>query len=421
MSVEPTYTYAHPLLTYLTVVFTAVKAGPASYTGTITFDYATGGEVFDITIVRVLPAPWRPLDKFTESLEWKTSIISARNAETRAALRENPRATYDYDFLLTGGVDINTFRAVAEDPSTPVLTPLWYNEYQVGAISSGAVSITVPTADSEFAVDDYVFIVDDSNQSEFLLVLTIVGDVITFDGTVANNYTDATAIPARLMTIKKTSYREFNRDLYKGSFSLLNYDDTSRPIQIYLQYDGMDILEDASIIKQSVNASINRVGKMTDNGTGLVRFKAIENRARNVLDHSWKSVGFAEIHEMKNWLYSRLGRQKKFLIPTFQNDFYLAAPYAGGTSMDVLTTHFTAPFYFQIVTNSDVVYHKKCTSLVSSGGVDTLTIDAVGVALAATDIKTFSIMTTSRYASDSFEITYKNYQTAELNTTTTSI
>ena len=98
LTTEPSYAYAHNYGTYLNVVFTATAAGPSSYTGTVTFDYDTGDEVFDITIVRVIDAPWRPLDKFVESLEWKTSVIKARNLETRAALREHPRLSYDYEF-----------------------------------------------------------------------------------------------------------------------------------------------------------------------------------------------------------------------------------------------------------------------------------------------------------------------------------
>ena len=420
MTTEPTYTYLHPLLTYLNVVFTATKAGPSSYTGAITFDYATGGEVFDITIVRVLDAPWRPLDKFTESLEWNTSIIPARSLETRAALREYPRITYDYEFLLLER-ELNSFRAAASNPEVPLLTPLWYDEYLVGNITANALVLSVDTITSEFVDGGYVHLSEEGGESEFVEITTVGAGVLNLDSPIINNYTNATATPATLTAIIKASYREFNNNVYKGKLSVVGFAAIERPTAVQTEHDSIGVLTHPSIIKKTLNAAFNTRGKYLDNGTGIVRFKAVENRVRNSFDHLWMALGYTDRKAMKDWIYSRVGRQKKFLNPTFQNDLFLAAPYAGGTSMDVLETHFETPFYFQVRLLTGAVYYGTCSSKTSSGGVDTLSIEALGVPFSDNELDAFSIMFENRYGSDKFKITYSNHRIAELKTTTTGI
>ena len=420
MTVEPTYAYTQNPFVSLDTVFTATANGPASYVGTITYDYDTGGEVFNITIVRVLDAPWRPLDKFSESLEWKTNIIPARNLETRAALREYPRITYDYEFLLLE-TEINDFRVAASNPEIPLLTPLWYDEYLVGSITAGAVTITVDTASSEFIDGGYVYIADEGGDYEFIEITTVGSGVLNLYSAVVNTYTNAAAAPAQLTVVAKASYRELNNNVYKGKLSVIGYGVIERPPVAQIEHSGVAILSGPSVIPKTLNAAFSTKGKYLDNSTGVVRFKAVENRVRNSLDHLWKVSGYADRKALKDWIYSRVGRQKKFLAPTFQNDFFLASPYLGGTAMDILETHFETPFYFQVKLQTDVIYYGTCSSKTTTGGVDTLTINALGSAFTDSDVSTFSVMFENRYASDKFKITYTNHEIAELKTTTTGV
>ena len=420
MTVEPSYVYDHYLLTYLETVFTATAAGPASYTGTITFDYDTGVEVFDITIVRVLDAPWRPLDKFTESLEWKTSIIAARNQETRAALREYPRLTYDYEFLLLGR-ELNAFRSAVRNAETPLITPLWYDEYFIGSVTAGAAAVNVNTTESEFVDGGYLYISEEGGENEFLLIATVGDGVLTLDETVVNNYTNATAMPATLTVVAKASYKEFNNDVYKGKMTLIGHSEIQRLPAAQAEYAGLAVLTSPSIIKKSLNASLSTRGKYLDNGVGIVRFKRIENRVRNSLDHLWKASEYESRKQMKDWIYSRVGRQKSFLVPTFQNDFYLAIPYPGGTEIETVPTQFEPPFHFQIKLNSGELYYGTCSTKNTDGGTDTLLIDALPQAFTSSDVDLFSIMFEQRYGSDKFQIKYTNHQVSELKTTVTGI
>ena len=89
--------------------------------------------------------------------------------------------------------------------------------------------------------------------------------------------------------------------------------------------------------------------------------------------------------------------------------------------MDILATHFEAPFHFQTQLVTGVIYYGTCSSKTSSGGVDTLVIAALGSAFTDAELDVFSIMLENRYGSDKFKITYKNHQIAELKTTTTGI
>ena len=420
MSAEPAYPHQHNPLTYLAVVFTATKAGPGTYTGTITFDYATGPEVFSITILRVSNAPWRPLDKFVETLEWKTSIISARNLETRAAMREYPRLSYDYEFLLLER-ELNEFREVASNAETPLLTPLWYDEYLIGEVIAGAITLTVNTTTSEFVAGGYAYISEENGGREFVKVSAVGSGEITFEEAVVHNYGNATATPAVLTVILKASYREFNNNVYKGKVSLTGFDAVERVVPSQLEHDGVGVLSDPSIIKSALNAAFSTRGKYLDNGVGIVRFKPIENRVRNTLDHLWKTSGYANRKAMKDWIYSRVGRQKQFLVPTFQNDLFLATPYLGGTEMEVLEMHFEPPFYFQVKLQTGVIYYGTCATKATAAGVDTLTIDALGSAFDDTELDLFSIIFENRYGSDKFKITHTNHQLAELKTTTTGV
>jgi len=420
MTLEPVYPYAHAPFSYLDTIFTATKNGPSAYTGTLVFNYDTGDEVAQITIVRVLDAPWRPLDKFTESLEWRTRVIKARSLETRSALREYPRVSYGYEFLLLGR-ELNVFRAAVGNPEIPLLTPLWYDEYPLGAIPAGSLTLNVDTTNSEFVGGGYVFLVQEDGLFEFVEVLTITDSTISLGATVVNNYSNVTIMPAVLTLIKKANYDNYNNDVYKGSLSLVEYGAIPRIPTAQTKFDSIDVLTTTSIIKTKLQATISTRGQYLDNGVGIVRFKAIENRVRNSLEHLWATSGYEQRAEMKNWLYSRAGQQKKFLMSTFQNDLFLATDYLGGTSMDVLAVHFDAPFYFQVQLTSGASYYGFCTSKVSDSGVDTLTIDPLAAAFTLSDVKIFSIVLEQRYASDKFKITYKNHQIASLKTLTTGV
>ena len=420
MSVEPAYVFTHNLLTYLDVVFTASAAGPSSYTGTITFDYVGGPEVFGITIVRVVEAPWRPLDKFTETIEWKTSILAARAFETRSALRELPRINYEYEFLLLAR-ELDGFRAAASNPEVPIVTPLWYDEYYIGSVSADVDSVQLDTSTSEFIAGGYALILEEGGESEFLTVLAVTASSVTFTNGIMNNYTNATITSAALAVVLSASYTEYNNNVYKGKIKLLGHDAQAYPLAAQTQHDGVDVLPSPSVITKTLKGSFSTRGEYIDNGTGVVRFKHIEDRVRSSLEHLWKASGYAQRKAMKNWLYARVGRQKKFLIPTFQNDFFLASPYGGGASMDILATHYEPPFYFQVQLQSGDIHYGTCISKVSAGGVDSLVVNPIGVAFTDGDLDAFSIMFLSRYGSDKFTIRYKNHQIAELKTLTTGI
>jgi len=413
MSIEPVYVFNHMPHTNLDTQFYAGKNGPALYEGTIRFDYDKQDVIWEVTLIRVSPLPWRPLKSISEKIGWYTSKINARNKSYAAGLRTAPSRTISYSMYIPKE-EIHQFEALVDDAEKLVAVPLWWDERAVGELSVGGVSVTLDTTDAEFIVGEQVFIQEEGvdPKSELQGVtstsLTDVGLLLP----ISNQYKHATVMPALICYIENASYDFYNQDHYFAKLTAVVATAYDMEQITYTQHYGIDVLQDPSMIQRKIHATLRRAKVTTGNKFSRKKHWNIENRLRGIYQHNFIKQGHAGRMDVKRWLATRVGGQKSFYLPTWQTDLALSSNYTGGTAMNVLGTALVPPYDIQVLLNDGSVYYSRVSDDVGS----VLTLDVMP-AFTIEEVAVISLMRLTRYAKDDFTMKYTNHIISELKTT----
>ena len=408
----PSFPTTHISQKSLSVTFQAIASGAAVINGTVTFNYVLGNVAVAVSGQRIIIFPWVPEDNIKEKLEWSTDIIKATNRESRRALRSAARITRSFRFYLSEEERVE-FEKDAGNRSVLYTAPAWWDARRINDVSISDTTINLDTDYSEFENDGLVLFVEP--ESKVFEVKTIdsvnSGNIILNDG-IENNFTTGFAVPVLPGVLINSNIKIHNQNHYFATVEIIATESFNRTAPTYSQLLGIDILEDRSAIKKTIPVSINRAGTLMDNKIGPVKFFAKENRSRVQEKFEWQLNGYQARSDLKDWLYSRFGRQKQFLYPTWQNDINIHTDdyLAGSGTLNVKTTALEAPFYFQVELNDGTTYMAECTSINKDVGFDTLTHNPPIVnGFTVAEVKYISKVRLMRNSSDSIEITYTNH------------
>ena len=413
MSVEPVYVFQHQPFTNLDSQFYAGKDGPAIYEGTIRFDYDKQDVIWAVTLIRIVPIPWRPQSKVIETLEWYTSKINTRGKSYAAGLRTAPRRTISYSMYIHKD-EIHVFEAIGSDAERLVAVPLWWDERTVGALSVGDNFISFDNLNSEIIAGEQLFIVEKgvAPTSELQGVTATTVSDVTLLLPVANDYVHASISSALICYVESATYEFYNQDHYMAK--IVAVVDTAYDLSsdTYPQYRGIDVLTDRSIINKRLKAVLQRKKVTVGNKFSRQRNWNIENRLRGVYQHNFAKQGISQRSDLKKWLYSKDGGQTSFFVPTWQTDLLLTQDYGGSTQMSVAATGLTPNYDIQVQLVDGTIYYSQVTADVES----VLTVDPIP-AFTMIEVDTISVMRQVRYAKDKFNLEYTNHQVVELKTT----
>lgn len=408
----PTFPYQHPTQHQLSVTFQAGPAGPAIIDGSITFDYVTRDSVIPVTGQRVFIFPWVPEEKVKETLEWSTDIIKATNKEYRRSLRAAARITRNFTFYLSETQRIE-FEKDAANRQVLYTAPSWWDARYISGVSVNDTVINVDTSFSEFYENGLCLLVEpESNTFEVKNIDSLTASTITLDTAVVNAYNTGFIVPVLAGILATSTLKVHNQDHYFATVEIIATQAFERTPPSYTQLLGIDLLEDRTVVKKSIPVNITRAGKVVDNKIGPVQFFSMENRGRVQERFEWSTNGYQQLSELKDWLYSRFGRQKQFLYPTWQSDLLIHTDdYLGGSgALNVKTTELEAPFYIQVELNDGTTYQAQVTSISKDAGFDTLTLNpAIPSGFTVGEVKYISKVRLMRQSSDSIQLTYTNH------------
>lgn len=396
-----------PLSTY-TYTVEIQPEGVAELDGDLVWTFANS-QIFSVYVTgsRVVHLPWIPLDGQDETLAWVTDVLSAYSREVRRGLRSVPRRSIDMRFLVQG-----TDRARLEDllgrQSQAFVVPLAWDQRFVGALSSGAASITVDTTDSEFVAGALVLVYQSSTLYESVVIDTVGASALTLTDTLVNSYSNATLYPAFAGWITGATINRSSADINFADMSFVLLDNYDLPVPSTTQHRGFDVLLDPSVVVDPVPVNITQSRQWRDNGIGGIRPFIEENRTRFVDQQRWLTDTRARRKALKQWLYARKGKRLPFFYPTWQDDFTLIADITSvQTYIDVAAVGMPAPFDLVIHRNTGAYLFAEVTAKGVIGGGERLTISAaLGQAVAAADVVRVSLMRLSRHASDEVTLSH---------------
>jgi hypothetical protein len=271
---------------------------------------------------------YRPQNKILETMEWKTSILKARDGtEQRIKIRQSPRQHFKLNILFETNKINTKFDALIHGwQKLTWLLPIW-TEYVIHTtdINHHDIYVDVDTTFADFRNNSKAIIWQSPDYFEVITVDSKTDSRLNLNAnyTVLNNFTGSKII-APVRTAYLTS--SINKKRYNSELSLIelifevydniNFDDYTPEIN----YDGFAVLNIPSFMENSHDETSDADIIVVDYETGIFDVKSYSDFNFLSQDHIFINETKQECWNFRKFLHSLNGQQKTVLIPTFRND-----------------------------------------------------------------------------------------------------
>lgn len=353
--------------------------------------------------------PFPPEESLTDSYEFLTDVLRAREAEKRVVVRKNPQRYISLAQFLKD-TDLSLYKAVAKrvSSSEEILVPLW-----VDAVELSSVTI---------AQDEFIFDTTDFDFSEQLLLWSSVTDYEILQISVVNSgsvvtTTGATKNRARCLIIPlRTAY---SIDGFSISRNAYNYHTGSQKFKIKeddvigesfttTEHFGVPIIPMRPTRNNQLSEKIITPITQVDNGSGPFRVFADFDFVDFYQTVEFKISARSDIRMIRDFLCSLKGKSETFWLPSYFNEII---PSGTMNTSAVVTKVMPASEYVgkhvYIELENGTVYTRKISSASEvSGDIVTIFSASLGSTISAADVKLMCFMTLVRSDSDTFEFVY---------------
>jgi len=339
--------------------------GPPTINATITLNF----DVYSIPITiegqRLVVFYWMPKKDFTEKLEWLTDVIETYSDEQRIALRIAPRRHITYSYTKTPhyGSVIATLAKAWVFRTWGV--PIWVEAEKVSSIPSGAMTISFDTRYASYTNAAFIWESDDKNEA--VNIVTLRDNGIDIDQPVKHNYKNALIMPLLFGITQDGIHMKKDYAVTYASATFTIVDDKYVGAQNYPTLDGYPILRDVGVKVEEFNERIYRASEFMDNGQGLIEVEPNRSIVEKTSLLGKVTATKPALWSWRQFLHWLGGRQKTFLLPTFQQDVHLIEPlYSGATSAKIkglgLSNYATFPMRTAILFEDGTIQYRKITS-----------------------------------------------------------
>lgn len=395
--------------------------GPAGIAATYTFLF-TGLEARQVTVFgnRAIAWTWHPnwQPAITERLEWLTDVIMSFNGRQQVRkLRAGARRVIELETLMSDADRRRMEMALFGWGARSWVMPVWWDGQPIAAtLTAGALSVSVSTTNREFTAGAYGILVNGTNASEIVEILSFTGSAVNFVRPTASTWPAGTMFyPALVMqldpSVRIERFTDSDTILRARFAALAPANVTAGTLPLYLGYP---ILDARALLPGSLTASYDRKLQDVDNATAYP-FRDDEAGIPVLSQaYGWQATTRAEKGVIRALLYLLAGRFGAVWIPTFASDLRVVADIPNATAnIDVENQKYalfaaSAPGrnHLRIQRrNGSVTYHKITGSSEVSATVERLTVSpSITPALNAADVLQASFMQLHRQTSDAVEI-----------------
>jgi hypothetical protein len=270
----------------------------------------------------------------TERLEWLTDIqASTFGVEQAIAYRLSPRRSFETTFNPVGDVRSYFDLWLHRFGEFEFMLPLWHDAGKLTAgIAPAAVTIPVDTTYREYEVGGMALLVGDTPHDFDKVEITAVGpaSLTVAAGGITRAWPKGSVVhPLRRSRLAQDSQVSALTSRV-GQATILFELNQANDIADEgdwdgLEYLGLPVLTTTPNYREAVDMSFLRNSVLLDNDTGLREIDDEAGRAFTLQLHSFMFSGRADHWAFRQFLYRLNGRQSAIWVPTFNQDFRLAA------------------------------------------------------------------------------------------------
>lgn len=404
--------------------------GPATIDATLTWEFSSGEDIaLAITGNRIVAWSWAPnwADGMLERLEWRTDVLTAyRGGEQRRALRLDPRQGLEFS-VIAQGADRRFMEAVLWNWGARIYAvPLWFDGQELaGTLSAGATSIPLPTTQRGYTVGGLVMLLGEDPRTYEVLEVASIGASIGLARPTQQTWVAGTRVyPTRAARItNEATLPRFTGEAasLKLQFEMTDYMPWAAAASP--TYRGYPVFEQKPDWSEDPSLIYGRKLNVMDSGSGRV---LVEDQAQMPLTTQrmrYTMISRADVDAWKQRIYALRGKLGGIWVPTWASDLTVAANIGDSvTNIDIDWIGYgryygTDPNRRDIrieIADGTIFYRRITGAAELSSTVERLSIDsALGVAVAAADVRLVSFMAMSRSDSDTAEIAWFTGEVAE--------
>lgn len=382
-------------------------------------DYSLGPVVAKIRVSGRQLIFWglAPETGHSETLEWKTDLIATYGTEQRISIREAPRQSFDYDYILDEEEFVEQKTLAAGGAGLTYGIPNWTDAVYIGAITSGQTVFAADFNDYEFHVGGLVAVYFDDGSTHITEVDELTAGSLTLRLPVVNSATQGFLAPLR--TAQSVAGPQFSRTSNRYVKSQIKFAVTNN--QSYLKdaapvtYRGLDVLITRYAVVGSVNERIYKMLDVLDNGSSTPVLSLKDSKLRN-----GQTIGFvyqsrADKRIFRSWLMKRKGRLVPFWLPSWNNEVTIVANVAlNAGSLIIKRCDFTfaygsSPKFLMVVLQNGtfVFLHVVSAAYIQDEDQEILTLGTLCPAnILVADVKFVCFLSHCRLDTDSIKISH---------------
>lgn len=269
--------------------------------------------------------PFQPQTQLREQMEWTTEVIRCRSAEQRICLRNTPRTTIKYDFVLFAQ-EIEAAAILSRQwSSNEFLLPFWQDFEYSGTIASGATIIYVSsTANKRYNVGEYLFIIETNNQQyEIAIINDVNSSYIEIESPITLSFDQAVVMPCYPCYMKAPfQFQKYSAKYFTANAEFILTDD----LQVgtnnnYPVFQDSYVLNDRPIVFGKINESHIREFEGFKNIAGPIFYSELYTYPVSNTAVSWSFHEKAGLWNFRQWMHYVKGKQGSFYIPRWTRDF----------------------------------------------------------------------------------------------------
>lgn len=390
-------------------------SGSPVIAATYVFNFPVESPTLGVTGRRVLVWPFMPQTTHKETLEWSTDVVPSYTSEQRLALRQAPRQFFDYTCYLDK-VEFSRAKAIATQWAHRVYgVPVWSELSRVGQLSLGATFIPVDTTAADYRENDVVILWESSEKQAAVEITTVHANGVSLKIPLETEFEAAYIAPLRFaMAPEGISFSRAGNEQTVATcrFRVTSNKDLGSDA-LYPTYRGKSVVTDRTIMVGDITEKIYRSVDTFDNESGVVEVDVTSNKIdhRQVITFSTRSR--AERWAARQWIHSRLGRQKSFWVISWNNDLEVVSDFSSASSGFIVNSIDYSLLYsvkdVMILLKDGTKIFKRITGATANeDGTENINFDsAIGTSALASDVEMVSFMSHVRFDTDSVDISHQ--------------
>lgn len=402
--------------------------GPPVVEASYTFNFEHERPELAVRGKRIVVWPFSPQASVSETLEWKTNILQAYEGEQRLALRPAPRQGFSYKFLLDSH-QFSRAKAITTQWAHRVYgVPVWTNLEFIGPLAAGITEIAVDTTAADYRDNDVILVWDNDEYYEAVETTEISPGKVGLKLPLSKPYQNAYVMPLRFgRTYGGAKFSRNASDIAESKVSFSITENISLASSSFPQYREIDVLTDRSVVVGSFDENIIRDVEVIDNTAGTVVVDTKTNYPLHKQKISWHTTDKADLWRVKQWIYSRRGKQKTFWLPSWSRDLEMLEVMAAQSAAFTVKP-IGYPLYYGIkdvmlITKAgEVFYRRVLGGSVNDDGNEVLSIDrALGTTVYPADVEIFCFMSLVRFDADRVKISHTQAGNAKISITVVEV